>query len=193
MRALRRVYWLVAVFIFVSAAIAGCGGGDDQDGAGGTTSTIAQTQTTAAESGQDEPQAGTTSAASDAPTASTEGGAQSETEVIDLPDGFPSDVPVHPGTVTAYDPMEVTETMTVHQLTVESVASFEDVIAWYESELPAGWSVGFLEKEGGEAKVALNGGSYTPASPDGRGGGVIIGVFEGDKTQIVTTVTVTAP
>ncbi len=125
------------------------------------------------------------------------GTAQVETEVSGRPAEFPNDVPVHPGTVTAYDPMAVTESTTVHQLTVESAASFDDVIAWYETELPAGWSVGFLEQDGEsgsrEGKVALNGGSYTPASPEGLGGGVIIGVFEGDTTQIVTTVTVMAP
>ena len=110
MRALWRAFLLAATVILVSAAVVGCGGADDQAGNGGPTSTTAQTQATAADSGQDEPQA--------------------ETEVIGMPDGFPSDVPVHPGTVTAYDPMQVTETITVHQLTVESVASFEDVIAW---------------------------------------------------------------
>ncbi len=114
-----------------------------------------------------------------------------------MPAGFPSDVPVHPGTVTAYDPMVVTESTTVHQLTVESVASFDDVIAWYKTQLPAGWTVGFVATEGEsgsrESKIALNGGNYAPASPDGMGGGVLVGVFEGDTTSIVSTVTVMAP
>ncbi|MBN1629311.1 MAG: hypothetical protein JW990_06095 [Thermoleophilia bacterium] len=197
MRALWRVYPLAAIFILVSTAVVGCGGADDQDGTGGVTSTTAQTQTTTMESDQDEPQAGTTSIASNTPTTSTAGVAQAETDVSGMPDGFPTDVPVHPGTVTAYDPMEVTETTTVHQLTVDSTASFDNVIAWYESQLPAGWSVGFLEQEGEsgnrEGKIALTDGDYSAASPDGRGGGVIIGVFEGDTTQIVTTVTVMAP
>ena len=178
----------MAIVMLMSVALFGCGGGDDQTGSDGTSSTAAQTQTTATDSGPDQTQA---------PTTSTEGGAPVETEVIGMPDGFPSDVPVHPGTVTAYDPMEVTETTTVHQLTVESAASFDDVVAWYETQLPAGWSVGFLEKDGDkgsrEGKIALNGGAYAPASPEGMGGGVIIGVFEGGKTQIVTTVTVMAP
>jgi len=117
-----------------------------------------------------------------------------ETEVVGMPDGFPSDVPVHPGTVVEYDPMEVTDTTTVHQLKVESSASFDDVIKWYETSLPAGWSVGYLEDvdgEGIEAKIALDGGDYAPASPEGMGGGVLVGVDAGgEKTLIVTTVTV---
>jgi hypothetical protein len=130
------------------------------------------------------------SAAEGAGTDSTQGGAQggakAETAVSGMPAEFPSDVPVHPGTVTAYDPMEVTESTTVHQLTVESAASFDDVIAWYKTQLPAGWSVGFLKESGEsgsrEGKIALNGGSYAPANPDRLGGGLIIGVFEGDTT-----------
>lgn len=166
MKAWRHIGWLVAIVILASTVVLGCGGGDDQ-------------------SDPAEPAATTTQ---------TDSAAQTETEVTGMPAGFPGDVPVHPGTVTAYDPMEVTESTTVHQLTVESMTSFDDVISWYESQLPEGWSVGFLEQEGEdgsrEGKIALNGGDYAPASPDGRGGGVIVGVFEGDTTQIVTTVTV---
>lgn len=129
-----------------------------------------------------------------AETDSGEAAAEPETEVTGMPEGFPADVPVHPGNVSLYEPMEVTEDTTVHQLTVESSASFDDVIAWYDNDLPAGWSVGFLEADDDgsdrEGKIALNGGSYTPASEDGLGGGVLIGVFEGEPTVIVTTVTV---
>jgi hypothetical protein len=116
------------------------------------------------------------------------------TEVVGMPAEFPSDVPVHPGTVTEYDPIEVTENSTVHQLYVESQASFDDVVAWYQDSLPAGWSVGYFEDvddEGIEAKIALDGGDYTPADPEGVGGGVLVGVFANDDaTLIVTTVTV---
>ena len=179
MRAVCRVGLLAMIIVLATAALFGCGGGDDQSNLGEPTTL----------------QSGGTGTDSTQNGAQTE--TQAETEVSGMPAGFPSDVPVHPGTVTAYDPMEVTETTTVHQLTVESVASFDDVLAWYETRLPAGWSVGFLEKSGDsgsrEGKIALNGGSYTPASPDGNGGGVLIGVFEGDKTEIVVTVTVMAP
>ncbi len=170
--------WRASVVLIVALALAalpGCGGGDD-------------------ESGLDQP---STAQNEGAETGTAQGESEAETEVSGRPAEFPGDVPVHPGTVTAYDPMAVTESTTVHQLTVESAASFDDVIAWYESELPAGWSVGFMEQDGEsgsrEGKIALDGGSYTPASPEGLGGGVIIGVFEGDTTQIVTTVTVMAP
>jgi len=172
MKAWRHIGWLVAIVILASTVVLGCGGGDDQSDPAEPAATTTQTDS----------------------AAQTDGAAQTETEVTGMPAGFPGDVPVHPGTVTAYDPMEVTESTTVHQLTVESMTSFDDVISWYESQLPEGWSVGFLEQEGEdgsrEGKIALNGGDYAPASPDGRGGGVIVGVFEGDTTQIVTTVTV---
>ncbi|MDF1543423.1 MAG: hypothetical protein P1P71_09960 [Anaerosomatales bacterium] len=117
-----------------------------------------------------------------------------ETEVVGMPAGFPADVPVHPGTVTEYDPIAVTDTSTVHQLYVESQSSFDDVVAWYQTSLPSGWSVGYFESEdnqGMEAKIALDGGDYTPVDPEGVGGGVLVGVFENDDaTLIVTTVTV---
>ncbi|MFU8891228.1 MAG: hypothetical protein ACNA76_06165 [Anaerosomatales bacterium] len=117
-----------------------------------------------------------------------------ETELVGMPAGFPADVPVHPGTVTEYDPIAVTDTSTVHQLYVESQSSFDDVVAWYQGSLPSGWSVGYFESEdnqGMEAKIALDGGDYTPADPEGVGGGVLVGVFENDDaTLIVTTVTV---
>jgi hypothetical protein len=184
MRAIVRAGLLAAIIMLVCGALLGCGGGDDQSGPGEPTTK--QSQSAGTDSGQDAAPADTQ--ASD--SSSGADGAQAETEVSGMPAEFPADVPVHPGTVTAYEKTEVTESTTVHQLTVESVASFDDVIAWYETQLPAGWSVGFFETEGGEAKIALNGGSYAPANPDGRGGGVLIGVFEGDKTRIVTTVTV---
>jgi hypothetical protein len=175
MRAVCRVGLLVVFITLVGAALFGCGSGDDQSNI--SEPTTVQNEGATTDSSQDE--------------------AQAETEVSGMPAEFPSDVPVHPGTVTGYDPMEVTESTTVHQLKVESAASFDDVIAWYNTQLPLGWSVGFLEEDGEsgsrEAKIALNGGTYTPASPDGLGGGVIIGVFEGDTTRIVTTVTVMAP
>lgn len=67
-----------------------------------------------------------------------------------------------------------------------------------QTSLPPGWSVGYFEdvdNGGAEAKIALDGGDYTPASPDGMGGGVLVGVFvNDDATLIVTTVsTITAP
>jgi hypothetical protein len=164
MRAVYRVGLLSVVIVLACAALFGCGGGDDQTSL--TESTTVQNEGAGTDTSQD--------------------GAQPETEVSGMPAEFPSDIPVHPGTVTAYDPMEVTESTTVHQLTVESVASFDDVIAWYKTQLPAGWSVGFLKESGEsgsrEGKIALNGGSYAPANPDRLGGGLIIGVFEGDTT-----------
>jgi hypothetical protein len=121
-------------------------------------------------------------------------GAAAETEVIGMPAGFPSDVPVHPGKVVAYDPIQVTDTTTVHQLSVETAASFDDVATWYQTALPAGWSAGYFEnvgEQGVEAKIALDGGGYTPADPDGVGGGVLVGVQAYESTTlIVTTVTV---
>ena len=146
-----------------------------------------------ADSGESD--AGTTTSSGDVPAEQeADMPATAETEVSGMPDGFPADVPVHPGTVTGYEPMQVTDTTTVHQLTVESKASFEDVVDWYQTALPAGWSVGYFEDiddEGVEAKIALDGGDYTPASPDGLGGGVLVGVqADDDTTLIVTTVTV---
>jgi hypothetical protein len=183
---MRRVGLLAVVIMMACVALVGCGGGDDQSAPGEPTTVQNETAVTDSSDGA---QAETVTSGAD--------GARVETGVSGMPDGFPADVPVHPGTVTAYDPMEVTESTTVHQLTVESAASFDDVIAWYKTQLPAGWSVGFLETEGDsgsrEGKIALNGGSYTPASADGLGGGVLIGVLEGDKTEIVCTVTVMAP
>jgi hypothetical protein len=183
MRTMWRVGLLAAIVTLACAALVACGGGDDQSNPGEPTTV----RNASADEG--------------AGTDSTQGGAQSgakaETEVSGMPAGFPSDVPVHPGTVTAYVPTEVTESTTIHQLTVESAASFDDVMAWYKTQLPTGWSVGFVATEGEkgsrEGKIALTGGSYTPASPDGKGGGVIVGVFESDTTEIVSTVTVMAP
>jgi hypothetical protein len=117
-------------------------------------------------------------------------GSPAETELTGKPADFPSDIPVHPGTVTSYEKTEVTKSDIVHQLTVETTASLDDVVVWYQTKLPIGWSVSFSEVGDGEAKIALSGGSYAPASPDGLGGGVIIGVFQGDKTEIAITVTV---
>jgi hypothetical protein len=168
MRAVYRFVLTAALILATSAVLLGCGGGNAQSGV--DEPTTMQSDTTAVESGQD--------------------GAQAETELIGRPAGFPSDIPVHPGTVTAYSPMKVTESTTVHQLTVQTAASLADVVKWYKTKLPAGWSVGFSEVGDGEAKIALTGGSYTPASPDGMGGGVIIGLFQGDKTEITITVTV---
>ena len=172
---------LVAIMMLASAVLFACGGGDDENGSAASTTvkdgTTVQSPTTA--------QSETTEASTD-----TSAETQTETEVTGMPDGFPSDVPVHPGTVTAYEPMEITETTTVHQLTVQTAASYEDVLEWYQSRLPEGWSVGFFENEDGEAKIALNGGDYTPANPDGNGGGVLVGVMEGSKTTFVVTVTV---
>ncbi len=172
MRSLWRVGLAAAILALMLTLLPACSSGDDQ---------AADTAEPATE--QSESAAAETEPASE----------PAETEVTGMPAEFPADVPVHPGTVTIYEPMEVTDSTTVHQLTVESSASFDDVIAWYENELPQGWTVGYLEQDdasGREAKIALNGGNYTPASEDGLGGGVLVGVFEGDTTQIVTTVTV---
>lgn len=172
---------LVAIMLLASVALVACGGGDDENGSGASTTmkngTTVQSQTTA--------QSATTEANTE-----TSAGAPAETEVTGMPDGFPSDVPIHPGTVTAYEPMEVTDTTTIHQLTVQTTASYGAVLDWYQSELPAGWSVGFFEDEDGEAKIALNGGDYTSANSDGNGGGVLIGVMDGSKTTFVVTVAV---
>ena len=188
MRAMCRVGLMGAFFVLASAVLFGCGGGSGQTG--NTDSTTAQSTTTAPSvitaRNQTTLQSGTTFADSG------QNGAQVETAVSGMPADFPADIPVHPGTVTAYDKTEVTKSTTVHQLTVKTTASLADVIAWYKTQLPAGWSVGFLEEKDGQAKIALNGGSYAPASPEGRGGGVIIGLFEGDGTQIVTSATAMA-
>ena len=145
---------------------------------------------------------GCTPASSDSPEPASNGVAAeqesaesgAETDVSGMPEDFPSDVPVHPGTVTAYEPMQVTDSTTVYQLSVESNATFDKVTEWYQNSLPAGWSVGYFEDldgEGTEAKIALDGGSYTPADPGGVGGGVLVGVDTLDETTlIVTTVTV---
>jgi hypothetical protein len=180
MKAVYRVGLVVVILVLVSAVAVGCGG--DDPGGGGTATTQSEatmqdqttqrSETTAVDSGQGE--------------------AQVETEVTGMPADFPSDIPVHPGTVTAYEKIDVTESMTVYQLTVNTRASLDDVMEWYQTQLPAGWSVGFSEKDGDEAKIALNGGDYAPADPDGGGGGVIVGVFAGDTTEIVTTATVMA-
>jgi hypothetical protein len=148
-----------------------------------------------ADSGESDTATGTATSSGDVPAGQeAETPATAETEVSGMSDGFPADVPVHPGTVTGYEPMQVTDTTTVHQLTVESKASFEDVVDWYQNSLPTGWSVGYFEDiddEGVEAKIALDGGDYTPASPDGLGGGALVGVQADDGTTlIVTTVTV---
>jgi hypothetical protein len=174
-----RVGLLAAIIILTCAALVACGGGDSQ-------SNLSEPTTV-----QKAPADGS------AGTDSTEQAAQVETGVSGMPAEFPSDIPVHPGTVTAYDPMVVTESTTVHQLTVESVASFDEVIAWYKTQLPAGWAVGFLKESGErgsrEGKIALNGGDYAPANADRLGGGLLIGVFERDTTEIVITVTVNTP
>lgn len=145
------------------------------------------------ESGTAEPDTG--SPGGDAPAEQpADPPAPAETEVIGMPAEFPADVPVHPGTVTEYDPIGVTDFSTIHQLYVESQASFEGVVAWYQNELPSGWSVGYFEsrdRQGMEAKIALDGGDYPPADPEGVGGGVLVGVFDNDDaTLIVTTVNV---
>jgi len=180
MRGMFRFGLLAAMLVLASVVLFACGGGDDQSSAGA--STTAQTQTTA--------QDGTTLASESTATTAEEAATEAETEVSGMPGEFPKDVPVHPGTVTAYEPVKATDTTTVHQLTLVTAASMDDVIEWYKTKLPSGWSVGFLEEKDGQAKIALNGGSYTPADPDGMGGGVLLGLQEGDKTTIVITVTV---
>ena len=137
----------------------------------------------------------TGSSSGDAPAAQpAEQPATAETEVAGMPAEFPADVPVHPGTVTEYDLIGVTDLSTIHQLYVESKTSFDDVVAWYQTSLPPGWSVGYFEsrdRQGMEAKIALDGGDYPPADPEGVGGGVLVGVFDNDDaTLIVTTVNV---
>jgi hypothetical protein len=184
MRGAYRFGLLAAIVLLASVVLFGCGGGDDQSAAGASTTVkggqgAATTQSPATASSE------TTEAITP-----TSGGAAAETGVSGMPAEFPADVPVHPGTVTAYNPMKVTDTTTVHQLTVQTTASFDDVIAWYKSQLPSGWSVGYLEAEDGQGWIALNGGSYAPANPDRKGGGVLVGVSTGDKTEIVVTVTV---
>jgi hypothetical protein len=157
--------------VLLATSLAACGGSDADES--NTDASSQDTATTGSPADQDTP---------------------AETEVVGMPAEFPADVPVHPGTVTEYDPIGVTESSTVHQLYVESKASFDDVVAWYRNDLPAGWSVGYFESEdnqGMEAKIALDGGDYTPADPEGVGGGVLVGVFANDDaTLIVTTVTV---
>lgn len=174
-----RVCLAAAICIVASALLFGCGGGAQGDT---TASTEEQSATTA--------QAQTTSPSETTAATTGESSAQTETEVSGMPADFPSDVPVHPGTVTDFVKTEVTKTMIVYQLTVDTSASLDDVIEWYKTKLPSGWSVGYESKEGDEAKIALNGGDYTPAKADGRGGGVLVGLAKGAKTRIVTTVTV---
>jgi hypothetical protein len=170
MRDVMRRSSLLVMAMLIVLSIAACSGADTTE-----TDFSASSGDTPAEQAADQP-------------------ATAETEVVGMPAEFPADVPVHPGTVTEYDPMEVTENSTVHQLYVESQASFDDVVAWYQNSLPSGWSVGYFESEdnqGMEAKIALDGGDYTPADPEGVGGGVLVGVFENDDaTLIVTTVAV---
>jgi len=158
--------------------------------------TILLVASLAACGGSDSDESDTSASSQDAATteSSTDPETPAETEVIGMPAEFPADVPVHPGTVTEYDPMEVTENTTMHQLYVKSQASFDDVVAWYQNDLPSGWSVGYFEsrdRQGMEAKIALDGGDYPPADPEGVGGGVLVGVFDNDDaTLIVTTVAV---
>jgi hypothetical protein len=162
---------MLVLAALLTASLVACGGSDTDEG----------------DTGASSQNAATTESSTDPET-------PAETEVIGMPAEFPADVPVHPGTVTEYDPMEVTENSTVHQLYVESQASFDDVVAWYQNSLPSGWSVGYFESEdnqGMEAKISLDGGDYTPADPEGVGGGVLVGVFDNDNaTLIVTTVAV---
>lgn len=189
MRGMFRFGLPAAIVLLASAVLFGCGSADDQNDA--AASTTAQSQATA----PSQTTAQGETAVSSETTATTAGegaGAEAETDVIGRPADFPADVPLYPGTVTDYVPMPVTETVTVHQLVLQTTASLDDVIEWYNTKLPSGWSVGFLEKDGGQAKIALTGGSYTPASPDGLGGGVLVGLEEGDKTIISVTVTVMA-
>jgi hypothetical protein len=98
---------LVGVFVLASAGLLGCGGGDDQGNIASSTTvqneTTAQSETSQTDSSQD--------------------GAQVETEISGIPVEFPSDAPVHPGVVTAYEATKVTESTTVHQLTVRTTAS----------------------------------------------------------------------
>jgi len=166
----RRVALLVLTVLLL-ASLAACGGSET-----GGTDTDASSQDTATNDSPDE---------QELPV---------ETEVAGMPAEFPADVPVHPGKVTEYDLVGVTDFSTIHQLYVESQASFDDVVAWYQNELPPGWSVGYFEsrdRQGMEAKIALDGGDYPPADPEGVGGGVLVGVFDNDDaTLIVTTVNV---
>jgi hypothetical protein len=188
MRAMGRIALIAAFFVVAGVALLGCGGGDKDDVAGATT-TQDQTTLQGGTTAPDQTTLATASTTADAAQAEE----PAETEVAGMPAEFPTDIPVHPGKVTAYEHTKVTDTTTVHQLTVKTASSFDEVIEWYKTKLPAGWSVGFIEVDDGEAKIALNGGDYAPASPDGRGGGVIIGILEGDTIEIVTTATVMAP
>ena len=186
MDAIRSLYVTVAVLVVLCSLLSGCGGDNEQAGSGQPASTQQAATTTPGSATAPNDAA----APNDATTVSTKAPTQAETEVAGMPAEFPADVPVHAGTVTDYEHTKVTDSTSVHQLTVQTKASFAEVVQWYQTQLPADWSVGFIEEDDGVAKIALNGGDYAPASADGRGGGVIIGVFEGERTEIVTTVTV---
>ncbi len=173
MKRYTRIGSIVLAFALASALLTACGGDEKKSDTSSSSATESETGDNSGDGG--------------APAAN-------ETEVTGLPAEFPADVPVHPGTVVDSTITEITETATSYQISVDSQASYDDVVAWYQTMLPAGWSVGFFEEGdnyagGREAKIALNGGDYTPAGEDGLGGGVLVGVVEGDVTRIFTTVT----
>jgi hypothetical protein len=45
-----------------------------------------------------------------------------------------ADVPLHRGTVVDYQKTEVTASATGYQLTIETTASLDDVVAWYQTQ-----------------------------------------------------------
>ena len=183
MRTMGRIALIAAFFVMASIALLGCGGGDDKDDVAGATTTprAARPRLTRPPWRPRRPPP--------TPARRRAGRDRGHRHAGRVPVGHPG----APGHGDGVREDEVTDTTTVHQLTVRTASSFDEVVEWYKTKLPAGWSVGFIEVDDGEAKIALNGGDYAPASPDGRGGGVIIGVFEGDTTEIVTTATVMAP
>jgi hypothetical protein len=119
-----------------------------------------------------------------------EGGGGAWADPLDAPDGFPADIPVYPGEVLDYTSDQPNDIMTVHALQVTAPESYSDVVEWYRSGLPEGWTLDeFEEKEiGGSAKTAsfwLVGNGYTR-----EGSNVLVTVHDESPTRVLTNATI---
>jgi hypothetical protein len=104
-------------------------------------------------------------------------------EGSDLPEDWPSDMPVYDGTITGSSSFSTPEGMSM-TVTIETSDSADDVLAFYNAELQSeGWTEDFSAdtSEGGERAVSL------VVSKDDRNGTVAISE-EGGTTFVGVTV-----
>ncbi len=107
-------------------------------------------------------------------------------EGSDLPEGWPSDMPVYDGTITGSSSFSTPEGMSM-TVTIETADSADDVGSYYQAELQSeGWTEDFSadSSDGGQRSVSM------VVSKDDRNGTVAIN--EEDSTTFVGVTVISA-